>query len=164
MVSSHPQKTRKAWFNMPLHLRRRSMTAPLSRELMEKLLEREIAVTNIPVRKGDTVKVVRGSFRGHIGKVAKVDTVSRRISIDKATIAKADGKQKPRWFSPSKVVITKLDLTDQWRRERLKIGEEEGLGIGEEKPEAGGKDEEEEDEKAGEEEEDEEDEKKGGKK
>jgi large subunit ribosomal protein L24 len=71
------------------------------------------------VRKGDTVKVIRGSFAGHIGKVEAVDTRAMRIKVDGATIAKADGTQIAAKIHPSNVIITKLDLSDPVRKRKF---------------------------------------------
>ena len=71
------------------------------------------------VRKGDTVKVVRGSLAGHVGKVEAVDTSSMRITVDGATVSKADGTQIAAKIHPSNVVIEKLDLSDTIRKKKF---------------------------------------------
>ena len=110
--SAKPSKQRKALYNAPLHLRRKLMTAPLSRELREKY-----GIRRLPVRKGDVVKIMRGSWKGHEGKVVRVDLRKLRIYIEGVQMKKAD--QTPVYYSihPSKVMIVKLDLSDKWRKE-----------------------------------------------
>jgi len=123
-VAVQPRKQRKAYYNRPLHLRQKEMTAPLSEPLV-----REHGVKRLPVRAGDTVMIVRGSFSGHEGKVVKVDLKKRRIHVEGATRSKADGTTIFVPIHPSKVVITKLDLSDERRRkiiERRKRGGEHG--------------------------------------
>lgn len=56
--SKQPRKQRKARFNAALHLRHKFMSAPLSRELREKYNRR-----SFPVRKDDTVRILRGMIR-----------------------------------------------------------------------------------------------------
>jgi large subunit ribosomal protein L24 len=102
-------------FNEPLHTSRKHMGSHLSLELREKY----DWLRTIPVRKGDTVKVLRGSFKGHVGKVTNVDSRSGLISVEKATIAKVDGTQLAREMHPSNVIITKLDLSDPYRRRKI---------------------------------------------
>ncbi len=109
-TSKQPRKQRKAYFNAPLHKRQKLMTAPLSRELREKY-----GIRNLPVRKGDKVRVVRGDFRGKEGEVVRVDLRNYRIYIDGVTIKKADETPVFRPIHPSKVVIVELKL-DEWRR------------------------------------------------
>jgi large subunit ribosomal protein L24 len=77
---------------------------------------------NVPVVKGDMVKIMRGEFKGHSNKVANVNTKNQRISIEGLTITKVDGKKVARPIHPSNVLITKLNLTDPWRRRKLEEG------------------------------------------
>ena len=51
-VTSDRNKNRKRHFNAPSHLRRRLMSAPLSKELVQKY-----NVKSMPVRKDDEVQV-----------------------------------------------------------------------------------------------------------
>ncbi len=108
--SKQPRKQRKAYFNAPLHLRQKLVSAPLSRELREKY-----GVRSLPVRKGDKVRVVRGDFRGKEGEVVKVDLRKYRIHIDGVVIEKTDKTPVFRPIHPSKVEIIELKL-DDWRR------------------------------------------------
>ncbi|MEM0021691.1 MAG: 50S ribosomal protein L24 [Fervidicoccaceae archaeon] len=109
--SIQPKKQRKALFNMPLHLRNRLVTAPLSKELREKY-----GVRNMPVKVGDTVKVVRGDNRGKEGKVTRVNRERGWIFIEGLTREKASGTPSFIPIHASKVIITKLDLKDKERR------------------------------------------------
>ncbi len=108
--SKQPRKQRKAYFNAPLHIRQKLVTAPLSKELQEKY-----GVKRLPVRKGDKVRVVRGDFKGVENQVVRVDLKRYRIYIDGVVIEKADKTPVFRPIHPSKVVIVDLKL-DDWRR------------------------------------------------
>lgn len=108
------RKARKEFYNAPLHKRRKIMSSHLS----DKLLLR-YNIRSFPVKKGDRVKIVRGSLRGLVEKVAEVDRKALKIMIEGATIAKADRKMVPRKIDPSNVIIVDLDLKDQWRRKKL---------------------------------------------
>jgi len=109
--SSKPSKRRKALYTMPLHLRHKLLTAPLSKELRERH-----RVKRLPVRVGDVVRVVRGSWTGHEGKVVRVNLKRARILIEGVQVKKADGTPVYYPIHPSKVVIVKLNLDDPWRR------------------------------------------------
>ena len=109
--SKKPSKQRKFVYNAPLHLRHKFVNAPLSKELREKY-----GVKTLPVRKGDTVKIVRGKFRGHEGTVAKVDLKKARIYVDGATIENARGEPVFYPIHPSKVIIVKLGEVDSVRQ------------------------------------------------
>jgi large subunit ribosomal protein L24 len=100
-----------------LHQRRKMIASHLSAKYLDDA--KRYYPRSVIVRKGDEVRVVRGSFAGHIGKVEAVDTRSMRITVDGATVAKADGTQIPAKIHPSNVIITKLDLSDPKRKKRL---------------------------------------------
>lgn len=108
--SAKPSIQRKALFNLPLHLRHKMFNARLSDELREKY-----GVKRLPVRVGDIVRIMRGNFAGHEGKVVKVDLKRYRIHVDGVQIKKADGTPVYYPIHPSKVMIVKLDLSDKYR-------------------------------------------------
>ncbi len=116
--STQPRKQRLFGYNRNAHDRSRAMSAHLSDELLKEYS----TLRSITVRKGDTVKVVRGAFKGQVAKVIKVFPRRGMITIEEATMNKADNKKVARMFRPSKVIITKLDLSDPWRREKLQQG------------------------------------------
>ena len=87
-------------------------------EIYELLMEKYDLWT-VTVHKGDTVKVMRGGYAGHTAKVTSVNNKKRVIFIEKVTGVKSDGKETPRPIHPSNVLVTKLDLTDPWRKRRL---------------------------------------------
>ena len=102
MKSIKPGKQRKELFNAPLHKKRKWMSAHLNENLLLKYDKR-----NIPVIKGDTVKVMRGSFKGHEDKIANVDVKRRYVEIEGLTLTKADGKKIAKPIHPSNLLITK---------------------------------------------------------
>lgn len=112
--SKKPSKQRKAIFEAPLHKRHKLISAPLSPEL-RRMYNRK----SFPVRKGDHVLIMRGDFAGIEGKVLDVDLKEMRITVEGATRKKADGTTIYVPIHPSKVMITKLDLSDKVRREAL---------------------------------------------
>ncbi len=115
-TSTKARKQRKARAEAALHMKKRMVAAHLSSALMS-----EYNVRSVTVRKGDTVKIVRGAkdFKTGEAKVAKVDLRECKIIIENITQPKADGKQRPKPVDPSDVIITKLDLSDPWRRSKL---------------------------------------------
>ncbi len=109
--SSQPRKQRKFLYNAPLHKRQKLMSATLSKELREKY-----GIRSLPVRKGDTVEVMRGDFKGTKGKVEKVDLKRYRVYVQGVTIRKADGTERFYPIHPSNLRIIKLNLEDKWRK------------------------------------------------
>jgi large subunit ribosomal protein L24 len=114
--SKKARKQRKAFYNAPSHIRRKNISSHLSEEL-----QKEYKLRSLQVIKGDTVKVMRGDeeILGIEGKVAAVITKTGRVTVEGVTIAKADGTQIARPVHASKVMITKLDLSDPKRKEKL---------------------------------------------
>lgn len=115
-VSKKARKQRKARANAPLHKKKRMVSAHLDSALMT-----EYNVRSVPVRKGDTVKIIRGAqdLKKTEAKVASVDLKKSKIIIENITVPKADGTQKPKPVDPSDVIITKLDMSDPWRKAKL---------------------------------------------
>jgi large subunit ribosomal protein L24 len=95
------------------------MAAPLSPELLAQK-----GVKTLPVRKGDSVRVVRGDHKGFEGKVSRVDLKKYRIYLEGLTREKVDGSTIPVPLHPSKVMIRNLNLDDKTRKailERKKL-------------------------------------------
>ena len=114
MVTHKPSKQRAYLRNIPNHRRHKLLVARLSKELQQQL-----GIKRLPIRKGDTVKVLRGDkdIIEYEGKVIAVDRKRGRIAIEGLTRKKADGTPVYRWIHASKVIITKLDLSDPRRKE-----------------------------------------------
>jgi len=71
------------------------------------------------VRTIDTVKITRGDRKGFEGKVSRVDRKKYRIFVEGVTREKVDGTTTLIPIHPSKVMITRLNLDDKWRRKML---------------------------------------------
>ncbi len=113
------RKQRKYIYNAPLHVRRKLMSAHLSKELREKYKRR-----SFPIKKGDKVKVMRGNYKGLEGKVVDVDYKNYRIFVEGATLKRNDGTTVLYPIHPSNVMIIELDLSDKAREEALKRGKQ----------------------------------------
>ena len=117
MMSMKPRKQRKELYNAPIHKKRKWIAAHLQENLLLKYDKR-----SVPVVKGDTVRVMRGSFRGHEDKIVRVNIKKRNVQIEGITMSKADGNKIAKPVHASNVIITKLNLTDKWRRRKLERG------------------------------------------
>lgn len=127
MKTSKPRKQRKRLYQAPLHRRYKRFSAPLSPEL-----KKSRNINSIPVRSGDTVRITRGDRKGFEGKVSGVDRTKYRIFVEGVTREKVDGTTTLVPVHPSKVMITRLNLDDKWRRGIL---ERKGAGKKAELPE-----------------------------
>jgi len=110
-----PSKQRKRLYESPAHKIRKLLSAPLSTELRSSHGRR-----SYPVRKGDTVKILRGDFAGIEGKVTDVDTRKRRLFVEGVSREKVAGTSTNVSVHSSKVRITKLNLDDKWRSDSIK--------------------------------------------
>ena len=115
-----PRRQRKALYTAHTFERRARMTVPLSRELKARFHRRAV-----PVRKGDTVRVLSGSFVGREERVAKVNRRDYSVTLDNVTLKMADEKLKPLALRTNHLVITRLNLSDAWRRRDLRVRDED---------------------------------------
>jgi large subunit ribosomal protein L26e len=137
-LHSSRRKARKAHFSAPSNVRRRLMSAGLSKELRTKH-----KVRSMPVRKGDEVRIVRGTYANREGKILHSYRKKWVIHIEKITRDKANGKTPPQrshfymyrflrpgqtvnvGIHPSKVVITKLKID----KDRTNLLERKRVGV-----------------------------------
>merc|ERR1712077_151913 len=97
-VSASAKKQRKRHFTAPSHIRRKLMTAPLSKDLRSKY-----GIKNIPIRKDDEVQVVRGHYKGQqVGKVVQCYRKKFCIYIERIQREKANGASVYVGIHPSK--------------------------------------------------------------
>ena len=108
-----PGKQRKRLYEMPYHSRGALLSAHLSSDLRNSHNTR-----SIPVRKGDTVKIFRGDYKGYEGKVMRVDRKEYKIFVEGINREKSDGTQILVPIHASKAEIIRLDLGDK-RRSRI---------------------------------------------
>jgi large subunit ribosomal protein L24 len=114
MKITKPTKQRKMMYQAPLNERYKRFAAPLSSKLKESH-----NTSSVPVRKGDTVMIMRGDRKGSEGKITQIDRKHYRIFIEGATREKVDGTNIPVPVHPSKVMITRLNLDDKRRKKLL---------------------------------------------
>lgn len=112
--SKQPRKQRKYLANAPFHLKHKFLSAHLSKELRKKHGKR-----SMPLRQGDEVLVMRGSFRKKKAKVSKTDLKKTRIALENIQRTKKDGTKVNVWFHPSALQIQSLNLDDKKRIKAL---------------------------------------------
>ena len=109
-----PGKSRKMRFNAPNHMRRKFLSAPLAPELKTRHGAR-----SMPVRRDDTVQITKGDRRLTEGKVLRVDSKRGKLYIEGVTRTRMDGSTVQIPIRPENVMITRLTLDDERRREAL---------------------------------------------
>lgn len=112
--SKQPRKQRKYTYNAPFHTKHRFVGAHLSPELRKKYGQR-----SVHLRKGDTVKILRGRFKGKTGKVDRIDLKNTKAYIQGIEIEKKDGSKARYPIHPSKLLVISLELDDKKRKLKL---------------------------------------------
>jgi len=112
--SSHPRKQRKFLFTAPLHLRRKIVSAHLSKELRQKF-----KIRSFPLRKGDEVEVMRGKQKKQKGKVSRVDLKNYHVFVEGVKRKRTAGTEAQIPIHASNLKIISLDLSDKMRVKAL---------------------------------------------
>ena len=113
-ASTQPRKQRKYVANAPLHIKRKLLSVNLSKELRNKH-----KVRNIEVRKGDTVKIMRGKFKKKTGKIIEVNVKISKVKVEGIQVKKQDGSKANIKMQPSNLQIIELNMEDQKRKKAI---------------------------------------------
>ena len=112
--SKQPRKQRKYRYNAPLHIKGKFLNVNLAKDLRKKHGTRTVRV-----RKGDTVKVMRGTYKGKSSKVENVSAKQTKVYLQEIQIARKDGSKAYYPFEPSNLQITQLNLDDKKRLDKF---------------------------------------------
>ena len=104
--------------NAPLHLRGKFVNVNLSKELRKKEEKRSMRI-----RKGDTVKIMRGKYNKKQGKVLSVDLKKTKISVEGIQIKKQDGSKVNVKMRPSNLQIVELAERGKVKKVAKETGE-----------------------------------------
>ena len=116
--SKQPGKQRKYLANAPLHIRKKFVSANLSKELKKSYKRR-----NIPLKKGDIIKIMRGKFKGKQGKVTEVKLKTSKVVVDGIQVKKQDGSKANVKLQPSNLQIIELNTEDKKRLKQINKSE-----------------------------------------
>ncbi len=116
MTTTRPRLQRKRLFRATIVKRHKLLGAHVDPDLVGKSKLR--LPRALPVREGDVVRIMRGSFRGKEGKIVSVDSRHGTAVVEGVTIEKTDEKKVPRPIHASNLMIIKMDDTDPWRRRK----------------------------------------------
>jgi large subunit ribosomal protein L24 len=112
--STQTRKQRKYRANAPLHTQQKFVGVHLSKELRTKY-----GVRSVPLRKGDTVKVCRGQYKGKTGKVEEISLKKNKIFLEGINIVKKEGSKSRIPLNPTNLMITSLVLEDKKRKAKI---------------------------------------------
>ena len=103
--------------HIPKHQRDKMVGA-----MLEDSLRKQYGRKNLRVIKGDSVRVMRGEYKGVEGKVEKVDTERAIFHIEGIQREKIRGGQVKVPIHSSNVMVIALNLDDDYRSSKLQRG------------------------------------------
>ncbi|MCR4327223.1 MAG: 50S ribosomal protein L24 [Nanoarchaeota archaeon] len=113
--SKIPKKQRKFLAKAPLHIKRKLLSTNLSKELREKQ-----GMRSAVLRKGDSVKVTSGKFKGKKGKITKIKTKQLKVYMEGIQRKKQDGSVAEIPLRVANLQIVELDMNDKRRFKKSK--------------------------------------------
>jgi len=104
-------KIKKQQINQAMNqILNKQICAPISKELRKKYSRRSIRIMI-----DDTVKVMRGEYKGLTGKVTKISTETSGVAIEGNKKEKLKGEKIDVYIHSTNMVITSLNTDDKWR-------------------------------------------------
>ena len=88
----------------------KQICAPISKDLRKKYSRR-----NMRIMTNDTVKVMRGEYKGLTGKVTKISTETSGVAIEGNKKEKLKGEKIDVYIHSTNMIITSLNTDDKWR-------------------------------------------------
>ena len=93
-----------------MQLLNKQICAPISKDLRKKYSRRSVRIMI-----DDTVKVIRGEYKGITGKVSKISTENKSIAIEGNKKEKLKGDKVDVYIHTTNVIVTALNTDDKWR-------------------------------------------------
>jgi large subunit ribosomal protein L24 len=104
--------------HIPKHQRDKMIGSTLADNLRQQYGRRSVRVI-----KGDSIRVMRGEYRGVEGKVEKVNTENGTLQIEGVQHEKIRGGQVKVPIHASNVMVTSLKMDDKYRQSALTSGQ-----------------------------------------
>jgi len=82
-------------------------------------LKKQYNKRSTSVVKGDTVRIVRGEYKGVEGKVEKINTEKGKLSIEGVQREKIKGGNVKVLIHASNVIISSLNMDDNYRKNKM---------------------------------------------
>ena len=101
-------------YRATFNVKNKQLTSPLSEELKKKYSRK-----NVRVVEGDSVKIVRGEFKGVDGKISEVSTQKNSVAIEGIKKEKTKGEKFDVYIHTSNLLVTGLNTDDKWRIKKL---------------------------------------------
>ena len=110
-----PTKMRnKLIYRATFHTRSKQLGSQLSDDLRKKYGKKSVRVIE-----GDSIKIVRGEFKGVDGKISKVLTKKSSVAVEGVKKEKTKGDKFDVYIHTSNLLVTGLNTEDKWRIAKL---------------------------------------------
>ena len=110
-----PTKMRnKMIYQATFQTKNKQIASPLSKQLSERYRKKSARIL-----KGDTVKILRGEFKGVDGKISQVSIKNNGVAVEGTKKEKTKGEKFDVYTHASNVLITSLNTSDKWRITKL---------------------------------------------
>jgi len=86
---------------------------------LSKDLHKRYGRRSVRVIEGDSIRIVRGEYKGVDGKISKISTQKNSVSIEGIKKEKTKGDKFDVYIHTSNLVVTSLNTGDKWRMARL---------------------------------------------
>jgi large subunit ribosomal protein L24 len=101
-------------YNATFHTRSKQLGSQLSEVLRKKYGKKSVRVIE-----GDSIKIVRGEFKGVDGKISKVSTKKSSVAVEGVKKEKTKGDKFDVYIHTSNLLVTGLNTEDKWRIAKL---------------------------------------------
>jgi len=110
-----PSKMRnKMIYLATFQTRSKQLGSALSKDLQKKYGKRSVRVNE-----GDSIKIVRGEYKGVDGKISKVSPQKNSVTIDGIKKEKTKGDKFDVYIHTSNLLVTSLNSENRWRIAKL---------------------------------------------
>ena len=92
----------------------KQLGSALSKDLHKKYGRRSVRVIE-----GDSIRIIRGEYKGVDGKISKISTQKNSVSIEGIKKEKTKGDKFDVYIHTSNLVVTSLNTRDKWRMAKL---------------------------------------------
>jgi large subunit ribosomal protein L24 len=101
-------------YQAPYAVRSKQVSGSLSKELRKKYGKRSVRLAL-----DDSVKIIRGEYKGIDGKITKISISKSCIAIEGIKKEKLKGEKIDVYIPSSNILVTSLNTNDHWRKSKL---------------------------------------------
>ena len=101
-------------YRATFHTKSKQLGSQLSEDLRKKYGKKSVRVIE-----GDSIKIVRGEFKGVDGKISRISTEKSSVAVEGIKKEKTKGDKFDVYIHTSNLLVTGLNTEDKWRIAKL---------------------------------------------